>query len=154
MEAWMHDLNEVTEEKEDLLADDVRLVLMTQLTAAPEIHEGKPQVEAFFRDWEHGAEARAFLSTDGGAFMVEVKHGPPQPRMAAQVFEVSDSGKIHSIKIWVASLNLDEQDLNDNGLTSVSLLASGTLAGYLPGPFFLSLSPAFLPSLPLPLRLL
>ena len=38
----------------------------------------------FFQGCEHAAAAREFLSVDGGAFMIEVKHGMPHSRMGIQ----------------------------------------------------------------------
>ncbi|CAE7622576.1 CBWD5 [Symbiodinium sp. CCMP2592] len=126
METWMLNFNNNAAEKHDLLAADVHLTHMSQVTDAPETRDGKAEVIDFFRDFENATGAREFLSVDGGAFMIENKGNNLHPRMGLLIFEVNPEGKIQDIKIWVASLQGDRDDLSDSGLTSVapSLLGS------------------------------
>ena len=129
MEAWMQSLNE-PDPKEALLASDARLVLVAQNTLGhPIVHQGKAEVMSFFQGYEHASGAREFLSVDGGAFMIEVKHGMPHARMGILVFEVNPDGKIQNIKAWTGDLRHATADLNDSGLTGVSLkqLRAGAL---------------------------
>ncbi|CAE7417670.1 CBWD5 [Symbiodinium natans] len=120
METWMLNFNNNAAEKHDLLAADVRLTHMSQVTDAPETRDGKAEVIDFFRDFENATGAREFLSVDGGAFMIENKGNNLHPRMGLLIFEVNPEGKIQDIKIWVASLQGDRDDLSDSGLTSVA----------------------------------
>ena len=119
----MQSLNE-PDPKEELLASDARLTLVAQNTLGdPIVHQGKAEVMNFFQGYEHAAAAREFLSVDGGAFLIQVEHGMPHPRMGILVFEVNPDGKIQNIKVWTGD------HLNDNGLTGVGLkqLRAGAL---------------------------
>lgn len=123
MEAWMQSLNE-PDPKEALLASDARLVLVAQnVLGDPIVYQGKAEVMEFFQGYEHADSAREFLSVDGGAFMIEVSHGMPHPRMGILIFEVNPDGKIQNIKVWTGDLRDDTADLNDSGLTGVASLA-------------------------------
>ena len=125
----MQSLNE-PDPKEALLASDARLTLVAQNTLGdPIVHQGKAEVMNFFQGYEHAAAAREFLSVDGGAFLIQVEHGMPHPRMGILVFEVNPDGKIQNIKVWTGDLRDDTADLNDNGLTGVGLkqLRAGAL---------------------------
>ena len=73
-------------DSEPELASDARLGLLAQNTLRdPIVHQGKAEVMKFFQGYEHAAAAREFLSVDGGAFMIEVKHGVPHSRMGIQM---------------------------------------------------------------------
>ena len=119
----MQSLNE-PDPKEALLASDARLVLVAQnVLGDPIVYQGKAEVMEFFQGYEHADSAREFLSVDGGAFMIEVSHGMPHPRMGILIFEVNPDGKIQNIKVWTGDLRDDTADLNDSGLTGVASLA-------------------------------
>ncbi|CAE6948684.1 CBWD5, partial [Symbiodinium sp. CCMP2456] len=123
MESWMQSLNE-PDPKEALLASDARLVLVAQnVLGDPIVYQGKAEVMNFFQGYEHAVGAREFLSVDGGAFMIEVSHGMPHPRMGILIFEVNPDGKIQNIKVWTGDLRDDTADLDDSGLTGVASLA-------------------------------
>ncbi|CAE7548084.1 CBWD5 [Symbiodinium sp. CCMP2456] len=118
----MQSLNEPNQ-KEALLASDARLVLVAQnVFGVPIVYQRKAEVMNFFQGSEHAAAAREFLSVGGGAFMIEVPHGMPHPRMGILIFEVNPDGKIQNIKVWTRDLRDDTADLNDSGLTGVASL--------------------------------
>ena len=119
----MQSLNE-PDPKEALLASDARLALVAQnVLGDPIVYQGKAEVMSFFQGYEHADSAREFLSVDGGAFMIEVSHSMPHPRMGILIFEVNPDGKIQNIKVWTGDLRDDTADLNDTGLTGVASLA-------------------------------
>ena len=119
----MQSLNE-PDPKEELLASDARLALVAQnVLGDPIVYQGKAEVMSFFQGYEHADSAREFLSVDGGAFMIEVSHSMPHPRMGILIFEVNPDGKIQNIKVWTGDLRDDTADLNDTGLTGVASLA-------------------------------
>ena len=132
MDAWMQSLNE-PDPKEALLASDARLALVAQnVLGDPIVYQGKAEVMSFLQGYEHADSAREFLSVDGAAFMIEVSHSMPHPRMGILIFEVNPDGKIQNIKVWTGDLRDDTADLNDTGLTGVASLTQreGALQKY------------------------
>ena len=115
MQHWLDHINDKSIFREDLMTEDVNVLVVSQHSSNATTYDGRIEALSFFHQHGHATRAREFLSVTPGAFAIEMTKNL---RMGVDIFEVNSQGQIFDIKIWMASLRADQDDLNDTGLTT------------------------------------
>jgi len=122
MDQWLDHINEPPALRKGLLAEDVHLMVASEHDYTAIKHRGHEEALSFFQHYNHATRFRKFLSEDKAAFALGIAR---HFRMGVDVFEVDSDGKISDVKIFMATLWQDLEDLNDTGLANLTMHTVG-----------------------------